>query len=300
MNELEIVEWVRKRSRTHSAFLCGIGDDMAVLRPPNSTILLSSDLLLDGVHFDSSEHSFLRIGCKAVARSLSDCAAMAVHPVAVLVSVALPHPMVDSSIRDLLDGMHTMAGQFDVGVAGGDTARWNGPLVCDVCVLGEPYPGIEPVLRSGARMDDRLYVTGSLGGSIRGKHLDFLPRIHEARRIAEALGGSLHAMMDLSDGLSLDLWRMVTASGVGAALEERLLESVISEDARRCASQDGKSPLEHALCDGEDYELLLAVAPEADVSGLDLHPIGTITRDGFLLLRRDGTIETLQPRGWVH
>lgn len=300
MNELEIVEWVRNRSRTHSAFLCGIGDDMAVLRPPNSSILLSSDLLLDGVHFDSSEHSFSRIGRKAVARSLSDCAAMAVHPVAVLVSVALPYPMVDSSVRDLLDGMHTMAGQFDVGVAGGDTARWNGPLVCDVCVLGEPYPGIKPVLRSGARMDDRIYVTGSLGGSICGKHLDFLPRIHEARRIADELGESLHAMMDLSDGLSLDLWRILAASGVGAALDERLLESVISEDARRCAIRDGKSPLEHALCDGEDYELLMAVAPEADVSGLDLHPIGTITRDGFLLLRRDGTIETLQPQGWVH
>ena len=300
MNELEIVEWVRRRSRTHFAIVTGVGDDMAVLRASGSQILLSSDLLLDGVHFISKDHSFLRIGRKAVARALSDCAAMAVNPTALLVSAALPSALESTSVEELFEGIHRAADQFGAGIAGGDTAKWEGPLAIDIAVLAEPFPGIAPVLRNGAKVGDRVCITGSLGGSILGKHLDFVPRIREAKIIAQTLGEYLHAMMDISDGLTLDLWRMCEASGVGAKLDEILLQGVISDDARRSSAGDGKSALEHAMTDGEDYELLVAVAPQADLRELELSPIGTIVKEGLQFQWRDSGVEVLRPGGWIH
>ncbi len=300
MNELEIVEWARNRARAHSSILAGIGDDMAVIAAPGSQILLSSDLLLDGVHFDSKIHTPAQIGRKAVARALSDCAAMAVQPVAVLVSVALPKEMSAAQVRDLFEAMNIAAEEFGAGIAGGDTARWKAPLAIDICISAQPYPGIEPARRGGAQLHDILYVTGELGGSILGRHLTFVPRIHEARDIAARLGGSLHAMMDISDGLALDLWRMCEASSLGATLEESLLAKLVSRDAHTCTARDGVAALQHALFDGEDYELLLSVAPTADIRGVPIFPIGRIDRSNLHLKRINGSIEPLQPRGFVH
>jgi thiamine-monophosphate kinase len=300
MNELEIVEWMRRRSRIHSTVVTGIGDDMAVLAPRGSGILLSSDLLLEGVHFRARQHAWSSVGRKAVARVLSDCAAMAVRPVAILFSVALSRSLASSDVRELLEGMSAMAEQFDAAVVGGDTARWDGPLAIDVSVMAEPFPGIAPLRRSGVRPGDRFMVTGTLGGSIRRKHIEFVPRIFEARQIAERLGGRLHALMDLSDGLGLDLQRMCEASGAGAVLDEELLDRVVSEDAKWCAAADGKPLVEHALADGEDYELLAAVAADAEIAGLGLAPIGVATDEGLAIRRRDGGIEPLVARGWVH
>jgi|CXWL01.1.fsa_nt_gi thiamine-monophosphate kinase len=300
MNELEIVEWVRRRSRTHSSILTGVGDDMAVIAAPTDKFLLSSDMLLDGVHFDSKIHTFRQIGRKAVARALSDCAAMAVRPTAVLVSVALPKDMPSPSVEELFEAMHVVAEEFGAGVAGGDTARWDAPLAIDISIAAEPYPGIAPIRRDGARINDLLYTTGRLGGSILGKHLTFVPRIQEARTIAARLGGDLRAMIDISDGLALDLWRMCEASSVGALLDETSLSNVISSDARLCAAKDGVDCLHHVLSDGEDYELLVAASPSADTTGLSLIPIGRIVAGGLGLTRLSGQVETLQPRGYVH
>lgn len=300
MNELDIVEWVRSRTRIHSAVVSGVGDDMAELRTAGSGVLLSSDLLLDSVHFDSNVHSLFRIGRKAVARTLSDCAAMAVNPTALLISLALPHKIESDGVRELFEGMFAMADEFDVAVTGGDTARWNGLLAIDISVLAEPFPGIKPIRRGGARIGDEVYVTGKIGGSILGKHLDFTPRIREAKAIANKLGENLHALMDISDGLALDLWRMCKVSGVGAVLDEDRIAHVISESAQVCSRHDGRSALEHALADGEDYELLMAVSPQTQVGALDLRAVGTIAVDGFQIRRLDGRIETLRPEGWVH
>jgi len=300
MDELEIIEWVRARSRTHSSIRVGIGDDMAIVDAGAGCFLVSTDLLLDQVHFDSKIHSPTQIGRKAVARSLSDCAAMAVRPVSVLISVALPRSMPDPAIRELFQAMCNTAAQFGAVIAGGDTARWNSPLAIDVAVTGEPYLGIEPVPRKGAKLGDVVYSTGRLGGSILGRHLTFLPRIDEARTIATKLGGKLHAMIDISDGLTLDLWRLCQESGVGALLDESLILEAVSDDARTLARTDGISDLQHALSDGEDYELLMAVDPSATISGLPVLPLGRIVQSGLSMTRVHGVVEALVPRGFVH
>ncbi len=273
---------------------------MAVIAAPAGQFLLSSDLLLDGVHFDSNVHAFRQIGRKAVARVLSDCAAMAVRPVAVLVSVALPKNMPWSNVKDLFEGMHAVAEEFGAGIAGGDTARWGSPLAIDITMTAEAYPEIAPVKRSGAKINDALYTTGPLGGSILGRHMAFCPRVAEALTMATRLGSDLHAMIDISDGLALDLWRMCEASQVGALLDESALQSVISAEARQCAARDGIDALQHALNDGEDYELLLAVTPSATVEGLELRPVGRIVSSGLTLTRLDGKTEQLKPEGFVH
>lgn len=300
MNELEIVEWVRGRARAHSSVITGVGDDMAVIAAPGRQFLLSSDLLLDGVHFDSNIHSYPQIGRKAVSRALSDCAAMAVGPTAILISAALPKSINSTDVKALFEAMHAVAEEFGAAVAGGDTSRWNAPLAIDISIAAHPFPGIVPIKRTGAKVNDLIYVTGLLGGSILGKHITFSPKIQEARQIAAQLGDDLHAMIDISDGLALDLWRICEASGVGAQLDESALDKVISPEARRCAAKDGIDALHHALSDGEDYELLVAVAPMADTTGLPLVPIGRIVCSGLALVRLHGQCETLEPKGYVH
>src|SRR5262249_10341544 len=155
----------------------------------------------------------------------------------------------------LYAGLREMADNFDTAIVGGDTNTWDGPLVISVTVLGEPGPaGV--VQRKGARPGDWLLVTGPLGGSIRGKHLDFTPRVREALALASRV--LLHAMIGISAGRASDASRLCRESGCGAVL---WAEKVPMSDEARALS-DGRSPLEHALSDGEDFELLFAVAPE--------------------------------------
>ncbi len=318
--ELELIEWLRRQGggKAHRSFKparmptrgatgsstipLGIGDDMAIIDLSFGRLLVSSDMLLDGVHFDTKRHGLSLIGRKAIACGLSDCAAMAVEPRAATVSVALPSGMSLVSAQTLLAGMRAIADEFNLALVGGDTTSWENSLAIDVAILATPYPGIEPVRRSGATTGDILFVTGQLGGSLLGRHLTFTPQVALARNIAEALGDRLHAMMDLSDGLALDLWRMCQASGTGATLEESRLEAVISPDARRAASADRRSPLDHALSDGEDFELLLAVDPEASLHGLlpPLQAVGTVIASGLCIVRPDGRTCPLEPKGYAH
>ncbi len=300
-DELEFVEWLRAQEQPRRADVAlGIGDDMAVLAANAGLVLLTSDMLLDGVHFDTERHAPAAIGRKAMACSLSDCAAMAVGPVAATVSVALPRGWSMGEAQQLYRGMLDMAGGFETVIVGGDTNRWGHPLAIDVTVAAAPYPNVDPVTRYLARPGDRLYVTGKLGGSLLGRHLAFSPRVREAQRLGETLGVRLHAMMDISDGLSLDLWRMCRASKVGALLDEPLLEAVVHDDARTLADLDGHAALEHALSDGEDFELLLAVEGEAAVDGVNLYPVGSVVEEGFSIRRANGRVEALEPRGFVH
>ncbi len=299
-DELQFVDWLTRRQTRHSAVRFGIGDDMAVIEPGDATVLISSDMLLDGVHFDTTSHALERIGRKAIACSLSDCAAMAVQPIAVTVSLALPQAMSQADAKRLYEGMFAIGSEFDLAIAGGDTTRWDHPLAIDVAILARPFPGIAPVTRSGARLGDRLYVTGPLGGSILGKHLDFVPRVKEAELLARTLGARLHAMIDVSDGLSLDLWRICQASHVGATLDESQLQAAISDAAKQLAANDGKPPLDHALSDGEDFELLLAVEGEVTDAPIPIIPIGSITKSQLQFRRLDGTSVPLEPKGYIH
>ena len=311
--ELELIRWLQKRGGpARWPVVLGIGDDMAMVGVPGGgsedggTALITTDMLLDGVHFESGKHTMEQIGRKALACSLSDCAAMAVQPIAATVSVAWPASTTIDDAKRLFEGIWKIADEFDCAVVGGDTTSWRSQsavLAIDIAVIATQYPGHPVIRRSGARPGDTLYVTGPLGGSRLGRHLTFTPRVREARSIAAATGPHLHAMMDISDGLSIDLHRLCEASGVGAELVAGLLEQVISDDARQ-AAQDGKAPLDHALDDGEDFELLLAVggdAPEPPaIEDVYLHPIGTVVAEGVSVKNRDGSTRPITPRGWEH
>ncbi len=320
-DELQLVEWLRQNSYQPDFVRLGIGDDMAILDLPekstvnsatNSTrILVSSDMLLDGVHFDTRTQPLELIGRKAIACSLSDCAAMAVKPVSVTISLAIPSSQSLEQTKRLFHGMNEIAREFNTAIAGGDTTFWPHALVIDIAIQGIPFAGIEPVRRTGAKVGDLIAVTGPLGGSLRGKHLSFTPRIREAETLSRTLGEHLHAMMDISDGLSLDLWRMCEASHVGAVLDEAKLQQVISNDAMFGASNDHPTPLDHALSDGEDFELLVAISNSApasrriadgqlNIAGVPLYIVGEIAADRYRMRRKDGTLTKLEPKGYVH
>ncbi|MEQ8848444.1 thiamine-phosphate kinase [Botrimarina sp.] len=301
--ELDFVQWLADRLPPENRPGEGVGDDAVLLPLGGGQLVTAADLLIDGVHFSSQEHSPERIGRKALAVNLSDLAAMASRPTGFLLSLAVPRGGAgglppDRLARRLVEGMLPLAEEFGCPLVGGDTNVGPGPLVLAVTVFGEPGPR-GSTLRSGARAGDALLVTGELGGSLAGKHLDFTPRVAEALRLVEAT--DVHAMIDLSDGLSLDLNRLCRASGVGARVEASRLpvsESLVDEP----------DAIERALSDGEDFELLLAVADtekdrllQSPPGGCRLFWIGNATEPTDVVLRRSGGAEEpLQPRGYEH
>src|SRR5919204_5519810 len=201
--ELAFIEWLRRRTPSSGRVLLGPGDDAAVLDwPAGAPCLVTTDMLLEGSCFLLAEAGPRRVGRKAMAVNLSDIAAMAGRPVAAVVSVGLPRLGGRALAEELYRGLREMGDAFDTAVVGGDTNSWDGPLVIAVTVLGEPT-GRGPVTRAGARPGDWLLVTGPFGGSIRGKHLDFTPRVREALRLHEC--ARLNAMIDVSDGLAADV-----------------------------------------------------------------------------------------------
>ncbi len=310
--EWELLKWLEQQpvprgERSGDASISiGIGDDMAAIRlSSGATVLLGTDMIVGGVHFDPAVHTLEQIGRKAANACLSDCAAMAVRPIAMLVSIAIPKdaPMLESGQR-ILQSMMTAAGRWNCPVIGGDTVGTGGPMTIDVVCAAVPWPGIEPVRRSGALPGDLICVTGLLGGSILGKHLEFVPRIAEAHELAEVLGKRLHAMIDVSDGVALDLYRVCQASRCGAWLDEKLLGEAASQDAKKLSQQDGRSVVDHVLGDGEDYELLLTVGPDAKSSleslKQEIRVIGECTSSGYRRRCEDGRFVDMQPTGWLH
>jgi thiamine-monophosphate kinase len=301
-HEFDLIARVRARATQHPRLAVGIGDDAALVRFPDpSGCLVTVDLLMEGVDFTLATATPQQIGWKSLAVNLSDIAAMAGRPVACVVSVALPRHGGFELGSGLLEGVQTCAEKFGVALAGGDTNTWDGPLVVSVTVLGEPTAK-GPVLRSGAKPGDWIMTTGTFGGSIAGKHLDFTPRVAEALALHQA--ATLHAMIDTSDGLAADLWHILEESRIGAVLEE----SAIPVSPAAIAARDGKSPLEHALADGEDFELLFTVAPAEGQSLLSRPPcttqlshVGEITASpGCFLKSRDGRLQALPSLGWKH
>ncbi len=302
--ERALVQWLKERCQAARLRVpIGLGDDMAAVRLAGQQVLVSADMLMEGVDYVTAEHSPIQIGRKALACGLSDCAAMAVRPMAALVSLALPSDWTMEQAQGLYEGMRPLEEAFDCPVVGGDTNSWSHPLAVDVIVVAQPWPGVRPVRRDGARPADGLYVSGPLGGSRLGRHLDFEPRVQMARRLAEALGDDLRAMLDISDGLALDLSRLCEASGTGAEIEvERVRNGALHADAQQAASNDGRSALEHGLHDGEDFELLAACGrsdDEIETPAGRWVRIGRIVESGLALI--DGGERTpLEPRGWEH
>lgn len=298
--ELGFVDWLRQRLPASPHVRIGVGDDAALLDLPSGQLVTTADLLIDGVHFLTAEHAPERIGRKALAVNLSDLAAMAARPVGAVVSLALPRDgAAGLDNRELaarlIEGMLPLAEEFSCPIVGGDTNVGPGPLAIAVTAFGESTErGV--VRRDGAQPGDAICVTGLLGGSLAGKHLDFTPRVKEALAIHERV--ELHSMMDLSDGLSLDLQRLCEASGVGAILEEDSIP--IAEEANPDVGR--------ALSDGEDFELLFTL-PEHELRRLiDAPPlgvtpvrIGTITYENDLFIRDEcGARQALLPQGYEH
>ncbi len=285
------------------------GDDAAVLRPPaGRRTVVTVDMLMEGVDFILGPDCPPRlVGHKALAVNLSDLAAMAARPEAAVVAVALPHRHGETLGRGLLDGMLELAAAHGVTLAGGDTNSWDGPLVISLTAIGSVLPG-RAWRRDGARPGDLILVSGGCGGSLLGRHLAVAPRCREAVVISERF--VVHAAIDVSDGLSLDLARMMQASGTAAVLD--LAAIPIHPDAVALASRpgDGRSPLDHALADGEDFELVLALPPDearrlvADAPALVGTPftiIGEVVAGSGLAARSaDGTVAPLEPRGYIH
>ena len=278
------------------------GDDLATLVPGPEPLLWTVDMLMDGVDFDTRVHDGRAIGRKAMAVNLSDCAAMAVTPVAALCAVALPNTLSMEAALDVLRGAHEYGLRFDCPIVGGDTNSWNAPLVISVSVAARCTPGLRPIRRDGARPGDRIWLTGRVGGSILGRHMTFDPRIATALELSRCLAP--HAMIDISDGVALDLSRILSASGCGAILDEFALDAAIHADAVRLAEQDHESPRAHALSDGEDFELIVVLPADAatDVcTRLGLLPVGRIVAEsGLWLGAPTGGREPIPVRGWEH
>jgi thiamine-monophosphate kinase len=307
--EEEFISWLMANLPINPNVALGIGDDAAVLKmTAGSNAVVTTDLLTDHVDFLLDQVDPLLVGHKALGVNLSDLAAMAAEPVGVVVSLAMPRrpPGGQSQFElatALYGGMINLAQESDVVILGGDTNIWDGPLAISITAIGKTTEH-GPLTRSGGRPGDAILATGRFGGSILGRHLKVQPRIREALLLHAKY--RLHAGIDVSDGLALDTWRLAQASGSGAILE--LASIPITREAEQLAAQDGQTPLEHALADGEDFELLLAVPPDEASRILEDQPLQVaITQIGQLTANRGlwqqdqhGKQTALAPRGWLH
>ncbi|MGD0572020.1 MAG: thiamine-monophosphate kinase [Sedimentisphaerales bacterium] len=315
-----ITSWfARQRNLPANDFPIGIGDDMAEIRLADGvSVLITTDMLLDGVHFDLKTATLQQVGYKAMAASLSDCAAMATIPVAAVVSVGLPAGFGQAQLKELHSGIIVACDKFNCPLIGGDITKWNdaSKFVINVAMLSQPA-GNPPVRRNGAKVGDAICATGLLGGALLGKHLNFTPRVKESLKITSLV--KLNSMMDLSDGLSSDLNRICTQSGVGAIIDANSIP--ISPDAKKSSD-----PLSSAINDGEDFELLFTLTQKnyeilkkkceakrsppclvlrsktvGENDSVPITRIGTITDTGKMQIKMpDGKITDLKPSGYDH
>ena len=304
--ESELIAHLRKVLPAHPLLKLGPGDDAAVLRVADlEECVVTVDLLTDHVDFELSEVAAQRVGRKLLAVNLSDLAAMASRPLAAVIALVLPRAGGMRLAVELYEGLLPLAERYGVIIAGGDTNSWDGPLAASVTLLGAVTEH-GPLRRDGARPGDRIVVTGQFGGSILGRHLDFEPRVGEALLLAERY--RLHAGIDCSDGLSIDLNHVVEESGCGAVVRPDAVP--VAEDAYRLARKldDGSTALEHALGDGEDFELILAVPPEEARRMLADQPLGValveigefVEAPGLWQADAKGARRALEARGYQH
>ena len=300
---MPFIDWIRSQSTFDPAAVpVGPGDDMAVVTCAGHDVLVTIDQVLDGTHFVLADCGPRAAGRKAMARSLSDVAAMAAVPVAAVAAVALPPGFRRQDGEKIYHGLRAVGDAFDCPLVGGDVAAWGGALTINVTVVARPADGHAPVLRSGAKPADAICVTGTLGAAWRtDRHLTFTPRIAEALALAGRY--DVHAMIDLSDGLTLDLRRLCEASAAGAVIAAAAVP--IHDDARAlCAA----NPLAAALGDGEDYELLFTLPPH-QAAALIAEPTFAppVTQIGYVhadpavrIVHADGRCEDLGATGWEH
>ena len=273
LGEDRLITQLTARLESRPDIVAGPGDDCAVVTGParDRLLLLKTDCVVERVHFQPNDKPGA-VGWKAMARTLSDFAAMAGLPQFALVTLIVPTRREARWAKGVYRGLQRAAERFAVAIVGGETSRTDGPAVVSIAALGTVEKD-RWVSRAGGKAGDVLFVTGKLGGSIDRKHLNFIPRIVEARWLSTHF--SIHAMMDLSDGLGADLPRLAAASDVGFAIEEDALPR-----NRGCS-------IEAAINDGEDYELLFALAandaPSLQAKWGRKFPGLALTRIGVLL-----------------
>jgi len=311
MNEFELIAKLTKSLPTNKNVVTGAGDDCAVLDLglPDKLILFKTDAVVEGFHF-TKDTPPEKVGRKALARCLSDIAAMAGTPSAALVTIALPSRDggIDAEfVAKIYDGLNALAEKYGVAIVGGETTTNPERILISIALLGTVARG-KQVLRSGAKVGDAIFVTGELGGSLAEKHLEFEPRLAEAHWLTEHF--PVHAMIDLSDGLAGDLRHVLKASGVGAALLKSAVP--VSREAKLAArkSSSAKPAFAAALTDGEDFELLFTVAGKDAVKLLDgwrksfpklkLSCIGKIVAGDGILIRDKSGSHKLNANGYVH
>ena len=329
LTEDELIEAIRRvLSGEQPGVVLGLGDDAAVVEPASGETVLTTDMLVEGVHFELGAISPRDLGAKAIVVNVSDMAAMAASPRYALVSIGLAPEVEVSWVVELYGGMRAACDEYALSLVGGDTNR-SPTVVLSVTVIGEVAPG-RVLTRSGAQPGDVVVVTGALGAAAGGFALS---RAHPSRaaaalsepwgrELADALARPLArvgegqtlaqagatAMMDLSDGLAKDLGRLCLSSGVGARVE---IERVpIAESLRLGAETLGVDALSLAIGGGEDYELL-ATLDVTDVGharselderfGVPLTEVGVITEEaGLVGVDGRGRVSPLAPAGWDH
>lgn len=297
IGELGLIERISRKIKNDRSVIKGIGDDTAVIKCTGSKYLLfTCDMLIEDVHFTRRKATPFQIGWKAMARNLSDIAAMGGVAKYALVSVGLDPKLPISFADGIFDGINAAAKKFKVNIVGGDTSK-SGKIVIDVSLIGEAEKN-NIVLRSGAREGDAIFVTGFLGGSIKGKHLNFTPRLNEARMLVKNF--KVNSMIDVSDGLLLDMWRILNASKKGALLYEDLIPV-----------SDHVGSFEKAVTDGEDFELLFTMAAkeaERFIRHYSLKfetPVSLIgevmpKKCGYKLMGKDWKEKKINKKGFLH
>ena len=297
LGEIGLIERISKGIKLDRSVVKGIGDDAAVVAwGRDKYMLYTCDMLVEDTHFTLRAATPFRIGWKAMARNISDIAAMGGLPRYAVVSLGINPGRPVSFVDGLYKGMKAAANIFKVNIVGGDIARSKNTII-NISLTGEVEKK-NLVTRDGAKIGDFIFVTGTIGGSIKGKHLRFTPRVRQARMLVENF--TVNSMIDVSDGLFLDLGRILTASRVGARIERKSIP--ISKDAES---------LEKAITDGEDFELLFTMgAREAKRflkskftqidSGVTL--IGEVTdkRHGYTLAAEDGKERKITKKGYLH
>ena len=296
--ELQFINWLLKTLPSSPSSIIGNGDDCAVIGHKDAKLLVATDMLMDGTHFNTDEMPPELIGRKAVAVNFSDIAAMGGTPLAVFVSIALPKNTSIAWIQKVMIGAQDHSMQFNCGIDGGDTNTWAEKFAINVCVIGTPH-WRGPVRRDGAQDGDIVMVTGQhLGGSLRsGHHASFTPRISEANWILDRY--PIHSMIDLSDGLATDTKHLAVASKK---------KFVINGDAIKNISSPALD-FRSIFSDGEDFELLFTWSPAVAESlrkdfpwPCGLRKIGRVSKgEGVFLCESEGKAPSpLEFSGYEH
>ena len=302
LSETELIQRLTQDLPADSSVLTGPGDDCAVLDWSGSKLLFKTDAIVESIHFERDTPPEA-IGRKALARALSDIAAMAGTPTHALITLGVHAEMEPSLIEAVYQGLRDCAREHHVNIVGGETTSLS-QLTLSISLIGKAS---KPILRTGSAVGDAIFVSGELGGSLAGHHLNFTPRLKEARWLSDQ--DIVHAMIDLSDGLATDL-RHLLSDQTGAELLTRALPIRRAAKERARDNPSGKTALLAALTDGEDYELLFTVSSKDAVPLLDgwksafpetpLHCIGKITDQPGIALRDDKGVKPLTLHGYDH